>query len=77
MQPKRVIPCHYNCPAFFSRKINPADDKLFKAAVEKMNIKCVILQKNDSIGVQLLTYEFNAYNKANTQLRRKAPLLRR
>lgn len=51
MQPKRVIPCHYNCPAFFSRKINPADDKLFKAAVEKMNIKCVILQKNDSIGV--------------------------
>ena len=51
MQPKLVIPCHYNSPAFFSRKFNPVDDRLFKTEVEKMDIKCVILQKNDSIEV--------------------------
>ena len=51
MQPKLVIPCHYNSPALFSKKYNPADDKMFKKEVEKMGIKCVILQKNDSIEV--------------------------
>ena len=30
MRPKLVIPCHYNCQAFFSKKYNPADDKMFK-----------------------------------------------
>jgi L-ascorbate metabolism protein UlaG (beta-lactamase superfamily) len=35
MRPKIVIPCHYNCPAFFTKNYNPADDLLFKAEVEK------------------------------------------
>ena len=40
IKPKLVIPCHYNCPAFFSKLANPADDKMFKREVEKMGIKC-------------------------------------
>jgi len=51
IKPKLVIPCHYNCPALFSKKFNPADDKMFKKEVEKMGIKCVIFRKGDSIGV--------------------------
>ena len=49
MRPKLVIPCHYNCPAFFTRKYNPADDMTFKAEVEKTGKKCVILHKGGSI----------------------------
>ena len=51
MQPKLVIPCHYNSPALFSKKYNPADDRMFKKEVEKMGIECVVLQKGDSIEI--------------------------
>jgi L-ascorbate metabolism protein UlaG (beta-lactamase superfamily) len=51
MQPKLVIPCHYNSPALFSKKYNPADDKMFKEEVEKMGIECVILHKGESIKI--------------------------
>jgi L-ascorbate metabolism protein UlaG (beta-lactamase superfamily) len=51
MKPKLVIPCHYNCPAFFSKKYNPADDKMFKREVEKMDIKCALLYNGDSINI--------------------------
>jgi len=51
MQPKLVIPCHYNSPALFSKKYNPADDKMFKKEVEKMGIECVVLRKGDSIEI--------------------------
>ena len=49
IKPKLVIPCHYNCPAFFTQKYNRADDKMFKEEVEKMGIKCVILRMGDSL----------------------------
>ena len=49
MRPKLVIPCHYNCPAFFSKKYNPADDQMFKIKVQKTGAKCVILGKGDSV----------------------------
>jgi len=49
MKPKLVIPCHYNCPAFFSKKYNPADDKMFKNKVEKMGIECPIMKYEDEI----------------------------
>jgi len=49
MRPKLVIPCHYNCPAFFTKTYNPADDVLFKAEVEKTGAQCVILQMGDSV----------------------------
>lgn len=51
IQPKLVIPCHYNCPALFSKKYNHADDRMFKKEVEKMSIECVVLQKGDSIEI--------------------------
>lgn len=51
MKPKLVIPCHYNCPAFFSKKLNPADDQAFKAEVEKMGIECRIMRYGDEIQV--------------------------
>ena len=51
IKPKFVIPCHYNCPALFSKKYNPADDKYFKKEVEKMGLRCVILYRGESINV--------------------------
>ena len=49
MKPKLVIPCHYNCPALFSKKYNPADDKMFKEEVGKMGIECSIMKYGDEI----------------------------
>jgi len=51
MKPKLVIPCHYNCPALFSKKYNPADDKMFRNEVEKMGIGCSIMRSGDKIEV--------------------------
>ena len=48
IHPKLVIPCHYNCPAFFTKTYNPADDALFKREVEKAGSKCVILGAGNS-----------------------------
>ena len=49
MQPKIVIPCHYNCPGLFTKKYNPADDKMFKTEVEKAGARCVILHQGESV----------------------------
>ena len=43
MRPKLVIPCHYNCPAFFTKSYNPADDAFFKEQVEKTGSRCEIM----------------------------------
>ncbi|MEA3298396.1 MAG: MBL fold metallo-hydrolase [Chloroflexota bacterium] len=43
MEPKKVIPCHYNGDFLWKRNINPADDQLFKREVEKMGIECTIM----------------------------------
>jgi L-ascorbate metabolism protein UlaG (beta-lactamase superfamily) len=51
IHPKLVIPCHYNCPAFFTKKYNPADENIFKKEVEKTGVKCVILHKGESIDI--------------------------
>jgi L-ascorbate metabolism protein UlaG (beta-lactamase superfamily) len=51
MEPKLVIPCHYNCPAFFSKTFNPADDTMFKHAVEQTEAECVILHEDESIEI--------------------------
>ena len=52
MQPKLVIPCHYNCPAYFTKKYNPADDEKFKTEVERTGAECVILRSGDSIDLR-------------------------
>jgi L-ascorbate metabolism protein UlaG (beta-lactamase superfamily) len=49
MKPALVLPCHYNCPAFFTKKYNPADDVYFKREVEKLGSECIILRNAESI----------------------------
>jgi L-ascorbate metabolism protein UlaG (beta-lactamase superfamily) len=51
IKPEIVIPCHYNCPAFFTRKYNPADDKYFGKEAEKLGSRCVILGKGESVEI--------------------------
>jgi L-ascorbate metabolism protein UlaG (beta-lactamase superfamily) len=51
MRPRLVIPCHYNCPALFSKKYNPADEKMFKNEVKKMGIECSIMRSGDEIDI--------------------------
>ena len=51
MEPKLVIPCHYNLPQFFTKKYCAADDTMFKKEVEKTGARCVILHENESIDI--------------------------
>ena len=51
MHPKLVIPCHYNCPAFFTKTYNPADEDLFRLEVEKTGARCRILRIGDSVDI--------------------------
>ncbi len=51
IEPKRVIPCHYNASFFWIKNINPADDKMFKRDVEKMGIECSIMNYGNEIEV--------------------------
>ena len=51
IQPKRVIPMHYNCPILFKKHGNPANDLMFKIGVERMGIECNILQKAGSLTI--------------------------
>jgi L-ascorbate metabolism protein UlaG (beta-lactamase superfamily) len=51
MKPAIVLPCHYNCPGFFTSKYNPADDAYFKREVEKLGSKCIILRNAESVDV--------------------------
>jgi len=49
IEPKEVIPCHYNCDFLWKRKFNPADDEMFKREVERMGIVCHIMKYADKI----------------------------
>jgi L-ascorbate metabolism protein UlaG (beta-lactamase superfamily) len=51
MSPKKVIPCHYNCGFLLSKKLNIANDEMFKNEVEKMGIECTIMKYGDEIFV--------------------------
>ena len=51
IQPKLVIPCHYNCAGLFSKSLNPADDQLFKKEVERIGSHCKILGIGDSLEI--------------------------
>jgi len=48
IQPKLVIPMHYNCPFLFTKHGNPANDLMFKIGVERMGIECKILHKAEN-----------------------------
>ena len=51
ISPKMVIPCHYNVPFIWKKKMCPADDQLFKREVEKMGINCQIMHYSESITI--------------------------
>ena len=51
IEPKQVIPCHYNCDFLWRKNINPADDEMFKREVEKMGIKCHIMHYGETIEI--------------------------
>ena len=51
MQPKLVIPSHYNCGAFLRKYANPVDDQMFKREVEGMGIECTIMNYGDEINI--------------------------
>jgi L-ascorbate metabolism protein UlaG (beta-lactamase superfamily) len=51
LQPKLVIPCHYNCPAFFTRAYCPADEALFVREAERLGVACRVLRSADAIEV--------------------------
>lgn len=51
MKPKLVIPCHYNCPALFSKSYNPADADWFKTEVEKAGSRCALLKYGEHLEI--------------------------
>ncbi|GAB1263494.1 metal-dependent hydrolase [Aurantivibrio infirmus] len=51
IKPQLVIPCHYNCPAFFTKKYNPANESAFKKKVETLGARCEIMRKGDSLNI--------------------------
>ncbi len=48
MRPKVVIPCHYNVPFLWRRKMALADDIQFKKDVEALGIRCCIMSSGSS-----------------------------
>ncbi len=49
--PKIVIPCHYNVPFLWIKKMSTADDQLFKREVEKLGVDCHIMHYGDEIEI--------------------------
>jgi L-ascorbate metabolism protein UlaG (beta-lactamase superfamily) len=49
IQPKLVIPMHYDMPILFTKHYAPIDESLFIKEIEKLGINCVILKKGKSI----------------------------
>lgn len=49
INPKVVIPCHYNCPGLFTKSANPADDQYFQKEVNNLGYECLILGRGESI----------------------------
>ncbi len=47
--PRVVVPCHYNVPFCWKRKIALADDGAFKKRVEKLGVECRILKGGESL----------------------------
>jgi L-ascorbate metabolism protein UlaG (beta-lactamase superfamily) len=51
INPKLAIPCHYNCPGLFSKRLNPADKDMFRKGVETLGVQCSIMNAGDTIEV--------------------------
>ena len=51
IQPKRVIPVHYDMPILFTKHYASVDESLFKKEIEKLGADCVILKKGNSLQI--------------------------
>ncbi|MDJ0759062.1 MAG: MBL fold metallo-hydrolase [Woeseiaceae bacterium] len=51
IDPEIVIPCHYNVPFLWKRKIAVADDHKFKRGVEALGKRCSILGAGDVLSI--------------------------
>lgn len=51
IEPKVVIPCHYNNGFLWRKHMNKADDENFKREVEKLGITCLIMTYRDEITI--------------------------
>jgi len=51
IDPEVVIPCHYNVPFLWKKKIAVADDQAFKRDVEAQGRKCCVLEAGDALTV--------------------------
>lgn len=51
IQPKRVIPVHYDLPILFTKHYASIDESKFKTEVEKLGSECIILKKGESTTV--------------------------
>ncbi len=51
MRPVVVIPCHYDCPGFFTTNANPADVMTFKTKCERTGSICMVMRRNESIEI--------------------------
>jgi len=49
IQPKMVIPMHYDLPVLFTKHYAPVDEAMFKKEVEKLGSQCNILKKGQSL----------------------------
>ena len=49
IQPRRVIPCHYNVPLFWKRRFALADDQRFKREAERLGVECTILKYGETL----------------------------
>ena len=52
IQPKIVIPCHYNLSFLWMKNVNPTDDKNFKWEVEKMGLQCTLMNYGDELIIE-------------------------
>ena len=51
MRPRLVIPCHYDCPGFFTRRLNPADVAMFAKECRKLGVRCEVMGKGDTLDI--------------------------
>lgn len=51
MSPKLVIPCHYDVPFLWKKRMAAADAQGFKRDVEHMGVECCIMHAGDSVEI--------------------------
>jgi len=49
IQPKLVIPMHYDLPILFTKHYASVDESMFKKEIEKLGAQCKILKKGESV----------------------------